>query len=308
MGFSLTDVVSINDFSGEDIDFVLKQAEKVEAMPASKKHSLLSGKAVALLFFEPSTRTRLSFERAAYDLGAKVTGFSDASASSTAKGESLSDSIKTIENYADMIVIRHPRDGSARRAAEVSKKPVINGGDGSNQHPTQTLLDLYTIKKEFGKIDGLNIGIIGDLRHGRTVHSLAMALRHFEGIQLFLVSPEFLRMPKEIVEEINNSIKISQSESLWQFLPELDVLYATRVQKERFSDTLEYEKAKNAFTLGREILEKTKPDFRIMHPLPRVNELKTELDETKAALYFQQAANGIPVREALLNILKRGEK
>ncbi len=308
MGFALTDIVSINDFSRKDIDFVLKQAEKIEGIPKSEKQSLLAGNVVASLFFEPSTRTRLSFETAAQNVGAKVIGFADANVSSTAKGETLSDSIKTVENYADIIVMRHPRDGSARRAAEISGKPVINGGDGSNQHPTQTLMDLYTIKKEFGKIDGLNIGMIGDLKYGRTVHSLAMALRHFDGIKLFFVSPSFLKMPKEIIESASGAIRIKESQNIEDFLPELDLLYATRIQKERFSDPLEYEKVKNAFTLGKEILEKTKEHFRIMHPLPRVNELKQELDSTKAALYFQQAANGIPVREALLDILKEVRK
>jgi len=306
--FSLTDVVSISDFSQRDILFVLEKASQMEKLSREKKAKILNGKIVASLFFEPSTRTRLSFETAIQNLGGKVIGFSDPNVSSYKKGETLSDTIKVIENYAEIIVMRHFIDGAARRAAEISKKPIINAGDGSNQHPTQTLLDLYTIKKEFGKITGLNIGLVGDLKYGRTVHSLAYALTHFKGINLYLVSPDSLKMPQYIIEGIKDKVKVFESQNLEKFLPELDVLYDTRIQKERFPDILEYEKVKNAYILGKEILQKSKKRMRIMHPLPRVNEIKTELDDTEHALYFQQAANGIPVREALIEILSKVRK
>ncbi|MFH1257128.1 MAG: aspartate carbamoyltransferase [Candidatus Diapherotrites archaeon] len=306
--FPLADVISINDFSRKDIEFVLSKAAAMEKLSPAKKQKILAGKTVASLFFEPSTRTRLSSETAVQNLGGKVIGFSDAGTSSWKKGESLSDTIKIVSNYADIIMIRHPADGSARRAAEVSSKPIINCADGANQHPTQTLLDLYTIKKNFGKIDGLSIGMIGDLKYGRTVHSLAQGLNKFKGIKMYLISPESLRMPEHIIAEVKGNIEIHESASLEKFLPKLDVLYSTRIQKERFPDEVEYEKVKNSYILGKEILEHAKKGFKIMHPLPRVNEIKPELDSTNAALYFEQAANGLPVREALLSILIKARK
>jgi len=306
--FKLTDVVSITDFSRNDIEAVLQKAAEMEALPAQKKQEILRGAPVASLFFEPSTRTRLSFETAIQNTGGRVIGFADAGVSSTKKGETLSDTIRMVASYASMIVMRHPVDGAARRAAEVSDKPVINGGDGSNQHPTQTLLDLYTMQKEFGKIDGLKIGMLGDLKYGRTVHSLSSALSLFKKIELFLIAPESLKMPQNILEEIEGKIRFSEAASLEESLPELDVLYATRIQKERFADAVEYEKVKNAFVLDKKILEKTKKGFRIMHPLPRINEINTDLDDTEAALYFKQAANGVPVREAILSILRDVKK
>jgi len=306
--FPLTDVISINDFSRKDIEFVLSKAAEMEKMAPAKKRKILADKTVASLFFEPSTRTRLSSETAVQNLGGKVIGFSDAGTSSWKKGESLTDTIKIVSNYADIIMIRHPADGSARRAAEVSSKPVINCADGANQHPTQTLLDLYTIKKNFGKIDGLSIGMIGDLKYGRTVHSLAQGLNKFRGIKLFLISPETLKMPEYITAELKGNVEILESNSLEKFLPKIDVLYSTRIQKERFPDEVEYEKVKNSYILGKEILANAKKGFKVMHPLPRVNEIKPELDATGAALYFEQAANGLPVREALLSILIKAKK
>ncbi|MDD5163248.1 MAG: aspartate carbamoyltransferase [Candidatus ainarchaeum sp.] len=308
MGFSLTDVISICDFSKKDIDFVLEKAAELEKTPKEKKSRILEGKIIASLFFEPSTRTRLSFETAIQSLGGKVIGFADPAVSSASKGETLSDSIRIISGYADIIVMRHFIEGSARRAAEVVKKPVINAGDGANQHPTQTLLDLYTIKKEFGKISGLKIGLLGDLKYGRTVHSLMYALAHYPNAEVFCISPESLRMPQEIIQANSGKLKIVETRDLQEFLPELDLLYATRIQKERFVDEFEYEQIKNIFVLGKQVLEKTKKGFRIMHPLPRVNEIKPELDSTEAALYFEQARNGLPVREALLSIMKDVEK
>jgi len=303
LGFGLTDIVSISDFSRADIEFVLEKAEEMEKMGSEEKAKILQGKTVASIFFEPSTRTRTSFETAIQNLGANLVGFSDAKVSSSKKGESLSDTIRMFSGYTDLIVMRHWIEGSAQRAAEVSKVPVINGGDGSNQHPTQTLLDLYTIKKEFGKIDGLSIGILGDLKYGRTVHSLLYALANFENIKVYCIAPDSLKMPAEIIKDVEGKLEVKESAKLEGFLPKLDVLYATRIQKERFVDEFEYEQIKNVYILGKEILKGTKKGFRIMHPLPRVNEIKTELDETENALYFEQARNGIPVREALLSIL-----
>lgn len=303
--FSLTDVVSINDFSRKDIEFVLLKAKKMESTPVSKKSNTLKGKTVASLFFEPSTRTRLSFETAIQNLGGKVINVTEPGTSSLAKGESLTDSIKTVEGYSDLIVMRHPVEGSARRAAEVAKIPVLNGGDGANQHPTQTLLDLYTIKKAFGKIDGLSIGLVGDLKYGRTVHSLASALSLFKNIKLYLIAPDMLKMPSYIKEEIKAKMQIKETSTLEKFLPKLDVLYDTRIQKERFSDQAEYEKVKSVYVITKELLDKhAKKNLKLMHPLPRVNEISPDVDSTSYALYFEQAANGIPVREALLAILK----
>jgi aspartate carbamoyltransferase catalytic subunit len=240
-------------------------------------------------------------------LGGSVIGFADAGVSSTKKGESLSDSIKTIERYADLIVMRHYVEGSARRAAEVSMKPVINAGDGANQHPTQTLLDLYTIQKTFGKIDGLKIGFSGDLKYGRTVHSLATALTHFN-VEQYYIAPESLKMPDYIVNAANEKGKVKETDNIDEFLPELDVLYCTRIQKERFPDPIEYEKVKNVYIIGKKNLGKVKESLKIMHPLPRVNEIQSEVDNTPHALYFDQLANGVPVREALLAILSEIKK
>ncbi len=308
MAFSLTDIVSISDFSRADIEAVLKKSAEMEKTKPGRKSAILKGRRVASLFFEPSTRTRLSFESAVQNLGGEVIGFAEAGVSSTKKGESLSDTIRIVSAYSDIIVMRHSIEGSARRAAEVSDKPVINGGDGANQHPTQTLLDLYTIKKEFGKIDGLSIGMLGDLKYGRTVHSLMYALANFSGVSVYCIAPESLRMPKNIIDDNAERLKVRETARVDEFLPLLDVLYATRIQKERFVDEFEYEQIKNIFILGKEVLHGVKKGFRIMHPLPRVNEIKPELDDTEAALYFEQARNGVPVREALLAMLRDVKK
>lgn len=306
--FNLTDLVSIKDLTKEQIVFVLKRSSEMEAMPKKNKKSLLEGKTVASLFFEPSTRTRLSFETAIQNLGGKVIGFAEAGVSSAKKGESLSDSIKTVSNYADLLVLRHYLEGAAKRAAEVSSKPVINAGDGSNQHPTQTLLDLYTIQKQFGKLNDLKIGFVGDLKYGRTVHSLVQALVFFKP-DLCFISPDILGIPDYIKEELGEKhINFVETSQLTQHLPELDLLYVTRIQKERFPDPLDYERVKNAFVLGKELIAKAKPSIRIMHPLPRVNEIKPELDSFPGSIYFKQAANGIPVREALLSLLINAKK
>ena len=299
----LRDVVSILDFNRHDIENVLMQAQKLEKMPREKKAQILKNRVIASLFFEPSTRTRLSFETAAQNLGARIVGFSDPSVTSTAKGETLSDTIHIVENYADIIVMRHYLEGAARRAAEISRRPVINAGDGANQHPTQTLLDLYTIQKQFGKIDGIKIAIAGDLKYGRTVHSLMYALSKFNGATVYLISPESLQMPRYIIEDTKDKLKIFETPKIEKYLGEADILYVTRIQKERFPDEIEYQKVKNAYVIDKKTLAKAKPGMKIMHPLPRVNEISPDVDETGAALYFAQAANGIPVREALLAML-----
>ena len=306
--FSLKSVVSISDLSRPDIEAVLQMAKKMEVTSRAKKCKLLDTVNVATLFFEPSTRTRLSFETAANNLGANLISVADGGSSSQKKGETVSDAIRVVAGYSDIIIMRHFIEGAARRAAEVCNKPIINAGDGSNQHPTQTLLDLYTIEKEFGKIDGIKIGLLGDLKYGRTVHSLAHALSLFRNVKIYCIAPKALKMPKHIIDEIRGKVEVHETENLQEHLVELDVLYATRIQKERFPDPLEYERLKNTYTLDRSILEKIKATFRIMHPLPRVNEISQDLDETNAALYFKQAANGVPVREALLFLLSKQVK
>ncbi|WP_461866326.1 aspartate carbamoyltransferase [Thermococcus sp.] len=303
MDWKNRDVISIRDFSREDIEFVLKTAKRLENELNEKGHlEYAKGRILATLFFEPSTRTRLSFESAMHRLGGSVIGFSSAASTSVKKGESLRDTIKTVEQYSDVIVIRHSKEGAARLAAEVADIPVINAGDGSNQHPTQTLLDLYTIKSAFGKIDGLKIGLLGDLKYGRTVHSLSEALTHYD-VELYLISPELLRMPKHIIEELREKgVKVHETSDLESVIPELDVLYATRIQKERFPDEQEYLKVKGSYVVDCKVLEKAKETLKVMHPLPRVDEIHPEVDKTKHAIYFKQVFSGIPVRMALLGL------
>ncbi|MBI4210600.1 MAG: aspartate carbamoyltransferase [Candidatus Diapherotrites archaeon] len=306
-GNFLSDIISISDFTRAYIEKALDEAGRMEKASRESKAKMLVNTIVASLFFEPSTRTRLSFETAAQNLGARVIGFADAGATSTQKGESLSDTIHMVERYADIIVMRHFIEGAARRAAEVSRVPVINAGDGSNQHPSQTLVDLYTIRKSFGKIDGIRIVMAGDLKYGRTVHSLMYALSRFSGVTVYLVSPESLRMPRHIIEDTKATLRIHETSNLEKFLPEADILYATRIQKERFPDEIEYRKVKNAYIVTPQVLAKGKRGLKVMHPLPRVNEVSPEVDETGAALYFEQAGNGIPVREALLFLMLAGK-
>jgi len=300
------DIISIHDFTKKDIIDVLETAKRMETLSNMKlNRNMMNAKVMASLFFEPSTRTRLSFESSMNKLGGKVIGFSDGNISSTYKGESLKDTIKMVENYSDVIVIRHPIDGSARLAAEVSNVPVINAGDGSNQHPTQTLLDLYTIKKTFDQITDLKIGLIGDLKYGRTVHSLAYALALFKA-KLVFISPEELKMPKYIINDIqkaNPDVEIEEKNEVESVINDLDVLYATRIQRERFVDMTEYEKVKNAFRIEKKMLKNVKSNFKLMHPLPRINEISEDIDESKYALYFEQSANGIPIRQSLLALV-----
>ncbi|MBC7130079.1 aspartate carbamoyltransferase, partial [Candidatus Bathyarchaeota archaeon] len=263
---------------------------------------ILKGKILATLFFEPSTRTRLSFEAAMHKLGGSTIGFAEAEIASVKKGENLVDTVRTVENYADVIALRHPLEGAARLAAEFAKVPVINGGSGAEEHPTQALLDLYTIRKEKGRIDGLKIALIGDLRYGRTVHSLAYALSNYE-VELYLVSPETLKMRREVLEEIREQISVKETTSLDEIVPQMDVLYVTRIQKERFPDLAEYMKVKGSYKIGLETLKEAKEDLIILHPLPRTEEIDPEVDNTPHARYFQQVWNGIVVRMALLALI-----
>ncbi len=291
-------LVSINDFTKEEYFRILDLAEDFEKQP---KQRILEDYVVATLFFEPSTRTRLSFESAASMLGAKIIGFTDAASSSVKKGESLKDTILTVSNYSDLIVMRHPLEGSARFASEVASVPIINAGDGANQHPTQCLLDLYSIRKTQGTLDNLDVAFIGDLKYGRTVHSLVIALTQFENITFHLVSPEELKLPsavKRFIKEKN--MTYHQYTDISDVIPKVDVLYMTRIQRERFSDPMEYERVKNSYILKNAMLKNAKDNMRILHPLPRVNEINEDVDGNEKAYYFQQALNGVFVRQALL--------
>lgn len=291
-------LVSISDYSKEEILAILDSAAGFEANPNRKS---LDGKVIATLFFEPSTRTRLSFETAVIRLGGKIIGFSDAATSSSSKGETLNDTIHMVSCYADAIVMRHPLEGAARYAAEVSPVPVINAGDGANQHPSQTLLDLYSILKTQGTLENLNICLVGDLKYGRTVHSLIMAMSHFNPTFKF-IAPEELKMPEEYkVFCKKQGIKFSEASELNDNFNDADILYMTRVQKERFQDLMEYERVKNVYTLKNVMLEDTKPNLKILHPLPRVTEIDSDVDSNEKAYYFQQAQNGLYVRQAILS-------
>ena len=273
-------------------------SRQFEANPAQ---SLLKGKVIATLFFEPSTRTRLSFETAINRLGGKIIGFSDSNSSSVSKGETLHDTIKMVSNYADMIIMRHPLEGSARYAAEVADVPVINAGDGANQHPSQTLLDLYSIRKTQGTLDNLNIFMVGDLKYGRTVHSLLMAMSQFKNPIFNFVAPPELAMPDEYKLFLSQKgIRYFEHLEFNEIINQADIIYMTRVQKERFIDPVEYEKVKNVYILKNEMLANTKPNVRILHPLPRINEIHTNVDNNPKAYYFTQARNGVFTRMAII--------
>ncbi len=264
---------------------------------------LLAGRVLATLFFEPSTRTRLSFESAMKRLGGATIGFADPGVSSAAKGETLHDTVRVVEGYCDAIVIRHPREGAARVAAEATRLPVINGGDGSNQHPTQTFIDLYTIREAHGRVEGLNIGFLGDLKYGRAAHALVTAAAAL-GNRLTLVSPVELRLPSAILEELKETgARATQTADLASVLGDLDVLYVTRIQQERFPDPLEFERVRNAYRIDRATVEAGKKGLSVLHPLPRVREIAREVDAMEGALYFRQAHNGVTVRKALLGLV-----
>lgn len=299
--FTGRDIISIEDFSRKEIDHILKVSRNMEPI-ASKGSNILNGKILATLFFEPSTRTRLSFEAAMLKLGGSTIGFADTDITSVKKGENLSDTIRTIENYADIIALRHPLEGSAKLAAEFSRVPILNAGSGAEEHPTQALMDLYTIQKEKGKIDNLKIALVGDLRYGRTVHSLACALSLYN-IELYLISPEFLRMRKGVINSIKNKISIIEDKNLEKIIPQIDVLYITRIQKERFPDPAEYSKVKGIYKIDLDTLKTGKNDLIILHPLPRIDEIAYEVDNTPQAKYFKQVWNGIVVRMTLLSLV-----
>lgn len=290
-------LVSINDFEKEDYLKILDLAEKFEENP---DQPLLKDYVIASLFFEPSTRTRLSFETAITRLSGKIIGFSDSNATSVSKGETLHDTVKIVSSYCDLIVMRHPLEGSARYASEVSSVPIINAGDGANQHPTQTLLDLYSIRKTQGSLDNLSLFLVGDLKYGRTVHSLLMAMSEFNTTFHF-ISPDELKMPNEYKMYLKNKgLDFYEHKDFTDIVSEADIIYMTRVQKERFSDPIEYERVKNAYVLKDKMLDGTKDSMKVLHPLPRVNEIHTNVDVTPKAYYFQQALNGVFTRQAIM--------
>ena len=299
MSFKGRDVISLRDFTRSDIEHLLETAELMEPLTGGSK--MLEGRILAALFFEPSTRTRMSFESAMHKLGGSCISISEPRTSAIEKGESLTDTIRTIENYCDVIAVRHPQDGSARLAAEVASIPVINGGSGAEEHPTQALLDLYTIKREIGKIDGLNIALLGDLRYGRTVHSLVYGLALYN-TTLYFVSPESLRIRREILEEVGSKVDVHEENDIRDIMPKIDVLYVTRIQRERIPDPEEYEKVKGAYRITLDHLRNVKRNLIIMHPLPRVDEISTDVDETPYAKYFKQMWYGLVTRMAILSL------
>ena len=300
LNFKNRDIISISELTKPEILHVLKCAGELKQKQQPK---LLDGLVMGSCFFEPSTRTRLSFETAMQKLGGRVIGFADPGVTSAKKGESLYDAIKIIGQYADVIAMRHPLEGAARRAAEATDKPILNGGDGSNQHPTQTLLDLFTIKECQKKLEGLNIALVGDLKYGRTTHSLAQALTNFNA-RIYFVAPDSLQMPNYICEELRTKkIKFSLHTNIEEIVNKVDILYMTRIQAERFADPMEYDRVKNVYVLKAKMLEKSKSNLKVLHPLPRVNEISTDVDGTKHAYYFEQAENGLFVRQALLGLV-----
>jgi aspartate carbamoyltransferase catalytic subunit len=301
MEFKNRDIISIQDFSQQEINRILDVSRSMEPI-ATRGSDMLKGKILATLFYEPSTRTRLSFESAMLKLGGANIGFAEPEIASVKKGETLADTVRVVENYADVIALRHGLEGAAKLAAEFSKVPIINSGTGAEEHPTQAMIDLYTINKEKGKIDGLKVAFIGDLRYGRTVHSLAYALAQYK-IELYLISPETLRMRKDVLQTIKTKIPVIEDASLEAIMPQLDVLYVTRIQKERFPDATEYAKVKGAYKIDLRTLNTAKKDMIIMHPLPRVDEIASEVDSTPQARYFQQVYNGVVVRMALLALV-----
>lgn len=291
-------LVSITDYTREDILRILRLAEKFDETPNRR---LLEGKVCATLFFEPSTRTRLSFETAVHRLGGRIIGFSDASTTSSTKGETLKDTIAMVNNYTDLIIMRHHLEGAARYASELSTVPIINAGDGANQHPTQTMLDIYSIYKTQGTLENQTITIVGDLKYGRTVHSLIIGMSHFNPTFRF-IAPEELKLPdsyKRFCDE--HRIQYEESADFSEhILNESDILYMTRVQRERFTDLMEYEKVKNVYILRKDMLENTRENLRILHPLPRVNEIQQDVDDSPKAYYFEQARNGVFARQAII--------
>jgi aspartate carbamoyltransferase catalytic subunit len=296
------DIVSIKDFTKSDLEYVFSATDKIRAMKPSQRGELGKGRTLGYIFYEPSTRTRMSFEAAIASLGGSSIGITELKSSSVEKGESLADTIRVIDLYSDVIVLRHPMDGSSRFAAELSENPIINAGSGSEEHPTQALLDLYTILKEKGRIDGLSIAIVGDLKYGRTVYSLLYGLANYK-VDIHLVSPPSLAVRKESLYDVQGRLKITEHDELDGVLQKADVLYVTRIQRERFPDLQEYEKVKGSYMIDNMTLKKTKKDVSVMHPLPRLDEVSHSVDATKNAVYFRQAANGKELRAALLALM-----
>ena len=295
------DIISIKDFSKDQLEKIFTSTDKMMQLDSSQRREICKGKTLGYLFYEPSTRTRLSFDSAMASIGGNSLGISNISSSSTQKGESLADTVKIMSIYSDILVLRHTLDGSSRFASEISDKPVINAGSGTEEHPTQAIQDLYTIKKEKKKIDGLKIGIVGDLKYGRTVYSLLYGLGNYD-VDVRLISPESLRIRSDSTYDIKKNIDFTESTKLEDHIDELDVLYVTRIQKERFPDEEEYLKLKGSYVVGLDIVKQMKEDSIILHPLPRIDEISTEVDKTKNAKYFQQAEYGKHTRAALLGL------
>ena len=300
--FYQKDILSIKELPKEQLEQIFTSTDKIIQLSPSDRREICKGKTLGYLFYEPSTRTRLSFDAAMASIGGNSLGISDISSSSTQKGESLADTVKIMSIYSDVLVLRHPLDGSSRFAAEVSEKPVINAGSGTEEHPTQAIQDLFTIKKEKKKIDGLKIGIIGDLKYGRTVYSLLHGLGNYD-VDVRLISPDSLRIRSDSIYEIKKKLNFTESISIDEHIDELDVLYVTRIQKERFPDEEEYLKVKGSYVVGLDLLKQMKDDCIILHPLPRIDEISPDIDSTKNAKYFEQAEYGKHTRAALLGLI-----
>jgi len=300
--FYKKNIISVRDLDKQKLELIFDATDKIIDMSQDKRREIARGKTLGYLFFEPSTRTRLSFESAIALLGGTSLGIADATSSSIHKGETLGDTVKVISSYCDVLVLRHSLDGSSRFAAEISNKPVINAGSGTEEHPTQTIQDLYTIKKEKKKIDGLKIGIAGDLKYGRTVYSLLYGLRNYD-VDLHLISPESLRIRSDSTYDIKKELSYTESSNIDEYIEDLDVLYVTRIQKERFPDEEEYAKVKGSYVIGSDMVKKMKDDAIILHPLPRIDEISADVDNTKQAKYFEQAEYGKYTRAALLGLI-----
>ena len=301
-GFFGKNIISVRDLDKQKLELIFDATNKIINMSQDKRGEIARGKTLGYLFFEPSSRTRLSFESAMALLGGMSVGIADATSSSIHKGETLGDTVKVISSYCDVLVLRHSLDGSSRFATEISDKPVINAGSGTEEHPTQTIQDLFTIKKEKKKIDGLKIGIAGDLKYGRTVYSLLYGLRNYD-VDIHLISPESLRIRSDSTYDIKKELSYTESSSIDEYIDDLDVLYVTRIQKERFPDEEEYAKVKGSYVIGSDMVKKMKDDAIILHPLPRIDEISTDVDNTKQAKYFEQAEYGKYTRAALLGLI-----
>ena len=301
-GFFQKDVISIRDLGKKDLDSIFSATEKIIGLDPNQRREIARGKTLGYLFFEPSTRTRLSFQSAMALIGGTSLGIADVSSSSVQKGESLSDTVRVMSGYTDVLVLRHPLDGSSRFSAEISQKPIINGGSGTEEHPTQAIQDLFTIKREKKKIDGLKIGIVGDLKYGRTVYSLLHGLCNYN-VDVHLISPEILKIRKDSTYDIKKKLSYTESTNLDEYIDDLDVLYMTRIQKERFPDEEEYVKIRGSYVIGLDMIKKMKEDAIILHPLPRIDEISTDVDSSKQAKYFEQAEYGKYTRAALLGLI-----